>query len=415
MMSNPRRRRAIVMALTASLILVSQLPNLYLNVLNRESRESRRERRAAAAREAPEARAAREAEEHARLDRLITAQRYVPPLWLPYGAYALANGRALPAVLGLLGCAGIGAIGLRRAYRSTVRFYQGETGGRAADRAARTVAPTRAGPRPATAGLLERRMSALPEAAAAVMLGTWQSMRRAPEVKMALGMTFLMTAIFGSWVLLSGPATLSDAVKPFIVTGALAFSLFMLSQFLANQFGYDRDGFRTFVLSPVDRRWILLGKNLATAVVGGGFGFALLLAVAVWLTLPLLDMAAAVLQLATVLALGSLGGNLLSILMPFRIEPGSMRPTKMPALARVLLVVSQLLLPLVMLPAFLPPALQFVWRRLAFPEMVPVNLVASIVVAALAGVVYWRALGPLGRLLYRREGAILQAVTVEQE
>jgi hypothetical protein len=44
-----------------------------------------------------------------------------------------------------------------------------------------------------------------------------------------------------------------------------------------------------------------------------------------------------------------------------------------------------------------------------------VNLVASIVVAALAGVVYWRALGPLGRLLYRREGAILQAVTVEQE
>jgi hypothetical protein len=321
----------------------------------------------------------------------------------------------LPAVLGLLGCAGIGALGLRRAYRSTVRFYQGETGGRAADRAARTVAPTRAGPRPATAGLLERRVSALPEPAAAVMLGTSQSMLRAPEVKMALGMSFVVTVVFGGWLVLAGPATVSEDVKPLIVTGALAFSLFMLSQFLANQFGYDRDGFRTFVLSPVDRRWILLGKNLATAVVGGGFGFALLLAVAVWLTLPLLDMAAAVLQLATVLALGSLGGNLLSILMPFRIEPGSMRPTKMPALARVLLVVSQLLLPVIMLPAFVPPALQFVWRRLAFPEMVPVNLVASIVVAALAGVVYWRALGPLGRLLHRREGAIMQAVTVEQE
>jgi len=32
-----------------------------------------------------------------------------------------------------------------------------------------------------------------------------------------------------------------------------------------------------------------------------------------------------------------------------------------------------------------------------------------------AAVVYWRALGPLGRLLHRREGAIMQAVTVEQE
>jgi hypothetical protein len=33
----------------------------------------------------------------------------------------------------------------------------------------------------------------------------------------------------------------------------------------------------------------------------------------------------------------------------------------------------------------------------------------------LAAIVYWRALGPLGRLLQRREGAVMQAVTVEQE
>jgi hypothetical protein len=258
-------------------------------------------------------------------------------------------------------------------------------------------------------------VAALPAPAAAVMLGTWQSMRRAPEVKMALGMSFFMTAIFSSWALLGGPATVSETVRPFIVTGVLAFSLFMLSQFLANQFGYDRDGFRTYVLSPVDRRWILLGKNLATAVVGGGFGLVLLIAVVYWLRLPLPDVAAAIVQLAIVLALGSLAGNLLSILMPFRIEPGSVRPTKMPALAQILLVLSHMLLPVIMLPAFAPPALQLVWRRLALPAAVPVNLVASLAVAALAGVVYWRALGPLGRLLHRRETAIMRAVTVEQE
>ena len=137
---------------------------------------------------------------------------------------------------------------------------------------------------------------------------------------------YTWAAIFG------GAATVPEAARPFIVTGVIAFSLFMLSQFLANQFGYDRDGFRTFVLSPVDRRWILLGKNLATAVVGGGFGLVLLLAVVYWLRLPLADAAAALVQLGIVLALGSLAGNLLSILMPFRIEPGSiLRPGSAPA------------------------------------------------------------------------------------
>jgi hypothetical protein len=87
----------------------------------------------------------------------------------------------------------------------------------------------------------------------------------------------------------------------------------------------------------------------------------------------------------------------------------------MPALAQILLVLSHMLLPVIMLPAFAPPALQLVWRRLALPAVVPVNLVASLAVAALAGVVYWRALGPLGRLLHRRETAIMRAVTVEQE
>ena len=43
MMSNPRRRRAIIMGITVSFILVAQLPNLYVNMLsgrNRANRES---------------------------------------------------------------------------------------------------------------------------------------------------------------------------------------------------------------------------------------------------------------------------------------------------------------------------------------------------------------------------------------
>ena len=46
LMSNPRRRRAIIMGLTAAFILIAQAPNIYFNVIRRESREERRARRA---------------------------------------------------------------------------------------------------------------------------------------------------------------------------------------------------------------------------------------------------------------------------------------------------------------------------------------------------------------------------------
>ena len=47
--------------------------------------------------------------------------------------------------------------------------------------------------------------------------------------------------------------------------------------------------------------------------------------------------------------------------------------------------------------------------------MVPVNLILSVLLAALAAFAYWQTLGPLGRLLQRRETKILGVVTVEVE
>ena len=43
------------------------------------------------------------------------------------------------------------------------------------------------------------------------------------------------------------------------------FVLFGVVQLMANQFGFDRDGFRVFVLSAARRRDILMGKNLSFA------------------------------------------------------------------------------------------------------------------------------------------------------
>ena len=408
MMTNPRRRRTVIMGITFMFILLSQGPNLYFNVIHRQDHHS--------SQQSTTNQETRRTAEQEKLNQLLAAQKFIPPLWLPLGAQGLAEGRALPALLGTLGCLGIGTLGLRRAYRSTVRFYYGETGGKApvrikpAGTATAVVAPARTGN-----GFLELRLPAVPEQAAALALATFRSLLRAPEVKMAWGSSFLSMVIIGAMVFLRSPPHLSDTAKPFIATGVVAFSIFMFVQFLANQFGLDRDGFRSLILSPADRRLILLGKNLASLPVGATFGAILLTLSSVWLHLPWLVFTAALFQLAALLLLAGLAGNVLSILVPYRIQPGSMKPTKMPGLAMLVMILCQMLFPVAMAPAFAPPLAELLWRLAGWPGGVPVNLILSVLLAALAAVAYWQTLGPLGRLLQRRETKILGVVTVEVE
>jgi len=413
MMSNPRRRRAIIMGITLVFILTFQLPNLYFNVLGGRKEFDRP--KGNPPEESQSARASHDAANQKLLHQLITVEKFVPPLWLPYGALSLAEHRPLPALFGALGCIGLGALGLRRAYLGTVRFYRGQSGGQAG------ATPSAAAP---TAGvpsgrngrtLLDLRLPMVPESAAAVALGTVRSMLRAPEVKMAWGTSFLVTVIVGASLLFRAAPKIPVAAKPFLVTGTMTFSLFMLVQFFGNQFGFDRQGFRAYVLSPVDRRLILLGKNLAVWPVGGAFGLFLLAALSVWLRLPALSVLAACFQLVTLLLFASLGGNLLSILVPFRVQAGSMKPTKMPALPSLVMIACHMLFPVVLLPVVAPPLLEWLWQLAGWPSFVPVNLIGSVLLAGLTATLYWRTLGAYGRLLQRREIKILNTVTAEQE
>ncbi len=123
LMSNPRRRRTVIMGITFTFILLSQGPNLYFNILQRGDFHHNRQ--------TTTDQNTRHAAEQEKLNQLLAVRKFIPPLWLPLGAEELAEGRVLPALLGTLGCLGIGALGLRRAYRSTVSFYYGQTGGQA--------------------------------------------------------------------------------------------------------------------------------------------------------------------------------------------------------------------------------------------------------------------------------------------
>ena len=412
LMSNPRRRRSIIMAIVFAFILLAQAPNLYFNVF----RSSNPPATSAPSTPAQARRNTPRPSGQAKLDQLRPLQKFIPPLWLPLGAQGLAEGHALPALLGALGCFVIGALGLRRAYRGTLRLYRGESGGRTKVPPQSSPSPTPAlAPGKARTRFLELRLPGVPEQAAALALATFRSWLRAPEVKMAWGASILVPLIVGGSLLFRANLKLPEAAKPFVATGVVVFSIFMLVQFLANQFGFDRDGFRALILSPADRRHLLLGKNLACLPVGVGFSLVLLLLVSLRLHLSLLVFAAALFQLAAVLLLAGLGGNLLSILVPYRVQQGTLKPTKMPGLAMLVLMLCHMLFPLAMVPAFVPPLADLLWRASGWSTAVPVNLILSLVLAALAALAYWQALGPMARLLQRRETRILAVVTVEVE
>jgi hypothetical protein len=321
----------------------------------------------------------------------------------------------LPAILELTGCLVLGVLGLRRAYRTTLRYYHGKTDTGHAPVPATAPAPA-ATPVPIRGSrFMEARPRGVPEQAAALALATLRSLTRAPEVKMSLGMPLVMAVVFGLVFFGRTGPNLPEAAKPFIATSVIGFVSFFLFQFYGNQFGYDRDGFRALVLTPVDRRLILLGKNLATAPLAFGAGAIVLIVAGVLLRLPSLAVVAGLFQLLTMLCVLSIAGDYLSIIAPYRIQAGSMKASKLPAKTMLLMMLCTFLMPIILLPTYLAPLAEFLWRLGEGPAFVPVNLVCSAGIAAVALLAYRVALNPLGRLLQSREIEVLNTVTAEIE
>jgi hypothetical protein len=120
-----------------------------------------------------------------------------------------------------------------------------------------------------------------------------------------------------------------------------------------------------------------------------------------------------VLQLLTVFLLLSVMGNFVSVVVPFRVAPGSLKPTKMPGGTILLSFLLHLLFPLMIAPVFLAPV--GAWLLASWLPAGPANLLISSLLLALAALCYRLALPPLGNLLQRREQRILDIVTHEVE
>jgi len=409
LMVNKRRRRAIIAGITFVFILVFQLPNLLGNILHDRTRHRPRTTETVQSdRQAETPSVDSDKLRHRRL--ILGAHNYVPFLWVGNGARSLAMGNPWPAVLGAAGSFLIGGLGLRRAYRSTVRFYQGQSVRAKKKEKRKKEKIVRV--RKEHPGWQLPGVSAETSALASVF---YRSMKRAPEIKMMLATNLLILLVCGGAVLLRRSAGLSDTSKPFIATGAVAVTFFGMSQLMFNLFGTDRSGFRMLVLLPVPRQRILLGKNLACLPVVLVVGLVLLLLVMFAGRVPVVIILAAALQLVAAFLLLSMAGNLASVLTPYRIAPGSMKATKTKTITTVMIVVSHMLFPLIMLPVFFVPAFGLLLSKFGRLPAGLTNVLLSVVLLGLLVLLYRLSLAPLGDLLQRREKKILEVVTQEIE
>jgi hypothetical protein len=413
LIDTPSRRRLAVSLLTVGLFALIQGPNLYFNLLRERPDRTQAAPLSDEAREA--ARNAAEARQQVLVRRLRLAETVVPVLWVSGGARTLAEGRMREALAGTLFASLLALVGLQRAYRRTLRFYRGEVGGRAAARAPASSQATPARPSQRRASFVHVRFPGIPDPAAAVALATLQSHLRAPEILMQWVTSALVTVAVGGSFLLRRSVTGAEWAAPFAATGAVAGAVFLSVPFFGNQFGFARGGFRAFVLAPIERRHTLLGHNLAAIVPAAATGLVLVAGVAVWMRLPVVVLVATLLQLVACLVLMALAGSAVSILVPYRLQAGTVKPSKMPALSMITLVLFQLGMPLALSPVFGPAIAGYFWEQAGGPPAGLVNLLLSVLLALGALGLYVRLLPVMGRWLHRRETDMLRVLSTRVE
>ena len=365
----------------------------------------------------PDAVAAKAGRNRAQMEQVSRAawavNAVVPPGWLPLAAGSLAEGNPLPALLGSAGLAAIGLVSLRRAYRTTLRMYSGADAGGEAARAESAPQPVAGPPKLLMA---EWRLPLVGEHVSAVASAGLRSLLRAPEAKMVLLAPLMLAVMFGA-VAATTPLTLPELARPLVAAAGAGMVLLAAVQVMGNQFGFDRGGFRAYVLAPIDRRDILLGKNLAAAPLILGLALGAVLAVGVVLPMRIDHFLGAACQAVALYLVVAMLANALSVLSPMAIAPGAMQPgggLKAGQVFGQLLCV--LLLPVAAAPTFLPLGAEaYLAEYAGMAPRVPVALAGSVLVLALTAAVYWRVLGAQGRMLWEREQEVLRVVTSKEE
>jgi hypothetical protein len=185
-----------------------------------------------------------------------------------------------------------------------------------------------------------------------------------------------------------------------IATGGVLYVFLILTGLSCNQFAFEEGGMRTLLLSPIERRKILIGKNIAITIVALIFSSVLL----VIDHLVFRDLTAGIILFAalsfiTFAATMSTMGNWLSIHFPKRMKFGKR--------LNVSGVAGLLLLPMLAVLAIAPlaaAAVGYLTRSLV-TEYVTLSVISIFALALYVPMINWQ-----GQSLQRREVEVLEVV-----
>jgi hypothetical protein len=202
--------------------------------------------------------------------------------------------------------------------------------------------------------------------------------------------------------LIGGFAQYGDGL---IVAGGVLYVFMILSSLACNLFAFEEGGMRSFILSPIERRLILVGKNISVTVIAFIFSMALIfINQLVFRDLTLPALAFALLCFVLWSALFALIGNWFSMRFPKRLQFGKRM--------NVSGVAGFMLIPIMILLA-LPPFLAALAGYLA--QSFAIKYATLILFAGIALTLYIWLINEQGRSLARRETEILEAVSGRDE
>lgn len=325
--------------------------------------------------------------------------------WLPTGVADAQSGDWLSGVRGVLSMTAIGCGCLFFTYKASMRKFTGDSVARASGKDSSKSSKN---------WMDSRMFTAIPgvsDSVAGIAMGTLQNIRRAPEVYAAL-VPLLALAIFGTPYLIGMKGYVipgwSIDVLPL---GLISVALLGFPAFLFSTFSYVRDGFRAFILSPVEREDVLFGINLAMGVPTMILGWITMIILQCFFPVGLFWFLGNLFALPACFLFLCIVANLITVFFPVGLKRGSMTPVNSRIIPVVMLYLGVMLGPfLSLLPIMvIHIALQLTEKSFAWP-MGWLYLILTLGLLLVSWLVYRKSLVELGNWLWKKEPAILEVV-----
>ncbi len=324
--------------------------------------------------------------------------------WLPSGVVAAESGNWVPGVLGSSAMMAIGSAALVFACRSSIKKVTGDTrSGGAKKSKAVSVDSNRW-----IESWMFTKLPGLSVPVSAVAMGTIHSFRRAPELFAALVPLIVLT-IFGTPYLLGWEGYVVAAWIPSsLPIGLIAVALLGFPAFLFTTFSYDRDGFRAFILSPVERADILVGRNIGIVLPTILLGWITMIVAQCFFPVGIFWWLGSMICLVPCCLGVAIAGNIVSTFFPVGLKRGSMTPVNARIIPVVVLYLGIFVGPfLSMLPTCGSSiAVQMAEKYMEMP-MGWLYFLLAIVQLFVVWLVYRKSLSVIGDSLWRNESELL--------